>query len=467
MTQTLRGMLEPLHWRGDQPTMNDFNPAFVGLLGGNDIGPINGKPAGLSAQDMERFRQFALAITLPPNPYRNVDDTTPCGPRSTDPLCEVSVHGALAPGNPTEGALMFDTQLSDSGQPCVGCHAHPFGTAGGVLGGVTPTDPTSSSAAALFFGTADGSPHNDLQIPHLRNLYDKFGPVLADPGGMPPDTKTGFGFTHDGSGPDLLRFFSLNNFTLSDANQAQEVRDLATFMFYFPTSTKPAVGEQVTVPAGTPPTGSAGEEALLATLTTLGDLNDTNRHCELVASTISGGRMRAYHHAAGMWVTDAAAEAPVSTTSLRENATAPVTFTCTPLGSGPRLGGDRDEDGARDFDDCAPADKGAFLAPTAVGGVVLDRLPGTTLSWMDQGPSVGTSTVYDVLGGDLSGLRSTGISVTACIQDSLTAPVFADPRPDPLAGDGYFYLVRARNVCGTGVLGPGRESVDALDCTLP
>ncbi|NIM61449.1 MAG: hypothetical protein GTO30_07275, partial [Acidobacteria bacterium] len=27
-TQTLRGMLEPLHWRGDRPTMNDFNPAF-------------------------------------------------------------------------------------------------------------------------------------------------------------------------------------------------------------------------------------------------------------------------------------------------------------------------------------------------------------------------------------------------------------------------------------------------------
>ena len=28
-TQTLRGMLEPLHWRGDRPTMNQFNPAFA------------------------------------------------------------------------------------------------------------------------------------------------------------------------------------------------------------------------------------------------------------------------------------------------------------------------------------------------------------------------------------------------------------------------------------------------------
>ena len=467
VTQTLRGMLEPLHWRGDRPTMNDFNKAFVSLLGANDIGPINGAPAGLSAQDMESFRQFALAIAFPPNPYRSIDDTTPCGPRSTDPLCEVSVHGGLAAGNPTEGALLFDTKIADSGQPCVGCHAHPFGAAGGVLGGVTPTDPTSSSAAALFFGTADGSPHNDLKIPHLRNMYDKIGPVLAAPGGMPPDTKSGFGFTHDGSFPDLLRFLSLNNFTLDNANQAREARDLASFLFHFPTSTQPAVGRQVTLAAGTPPTGTTDEETLLATLTTLGDLNDSNRHCELVASTVSGGRIRAYHYAGGVWVTDALAEPPVSTTSLRENATAPITFTCTPLGSGPRLGGDRDDDGARDFDDCAPADRGVFLAPVVVAGVTLDRLPATTLDWTDQAPSAGAGTLYDVLGGDVSGLRTTGIGVTACIVDGLSAPTFVDTRPDPIPGDAYFYLVRARNTCGTGVLGAGRESVDTLDCTAP
>ena len=50
---------------------------------------------------MESFRQFALATSYPPNPFRKVDDTTPCGPRSTDPACEVSVPGLLASGNPT------------------------------------------------------------------------------------------------------------------------------------------------------------------------------------------------------------------------------------------------------------------------------------------------------------------------------------------------------------------------------
>jgi DNA-binding beta-propeller fold protein YncE len=460
-TQTLRGMLEPLHWRGDRATMNEFNPAFVGLLGAADVGPVNGKPAGVSAADMEKFRQFALGIAYPPNPYRNVDDTTPCGPRSTDPACEVAVHGQATAGNPTEGALMFDTQATDAGQPCQACHAHPFGAATGKLGGVTPTEPTSPDAAALFFGDADQSRHNDLKIPHLRNMYDKFGPVLASPGGMPPDAKTGFGFAHDGAMPDLERFFSINVFALSDANQAQEVRDIASFMFHFPTSTKPSVGRQATVPAGAPPTGTAGEEALISTLTSLGDLTDGNRQCELVASTVSGGRTRSYHLSAGFWVPDVAVEAALTTTDLRQNAASAITFTCTPLGSGPRLGGNRDEDAALDGDDCAPADPGAHVASVPVTGVVVEPSPTTNLSWVDQG------TVYDVLGGSLAALRGTGVAATSCVEADVAGASYADVRPDPAPGDGYYYLVRALNACGAATLGAGRESVDPLDCVNP
>src|SRR5262249_60091030 len=69
-TQTLRGMLEPLHWRGDRPTMVNFNKAFVGLMGTADIGPINNEPAGISSQAMSEFRRFALDVVFPPHPYR-------------------------------------------------------------------------------------------------------------------------------------------------------------------------------------------------------------------------------------------------------------------------------------------------------------------------------------------------------------------------------------------------------------
>ena len=465
-TQTLRGMLEPLHWRGDRPTLRDFNPAFVGLLGAPDVGPINGKPAGLTVGQMNRFRNFALEIQYPPNPNRKINDTTACGTRAQDPGCEVLFHGSLFPGNPTEGALLFDNHPSDAGQACKSCHAHPFGAAGGQLGGVEPKEPTSSAATALFFGALDGSPHSDLEVPHLRNMYDKVGPVHAAPAdsSMPP-TISGFGYVHDGGIPDIFRFLSADVFNLSAANQAQQVRDIASFMFAFPTGTRPSVGWQVTLPAGAPPTGSADEEAVLGALLALGNVSDSNRHCELVAATYSDGRVRAYYlSGADQWTTDLEGEPALSTEALRQAALQPITFTCTPLGSGPRLGGDRDEDGALNGDDCAPGDPATLAAPSAVSGFVVGGEVPTVLTWTDQKPVTGTSLRYDVLGGDLSALHASGIEATTCLASGLLGAFYVDTRPAPPAGDGYYYLVRAGNPCGFGDLGPNDAALAAIDC---
>jgi DNA-binding beta-propeller fold protein YncE len=466
-TQTLRGMLEPLHWRGDRATMRDFNMAFVSLMGSADIGPINGKPAGVVAQDMEKFRQFALEMRFPPNPHRKVDDTTPCGTRAVDPSCEVQVQGSLFAGNPTEGALLFDTLQVAFGQRCMSCHAHPFGAAGGKLGGVEPEEETTADAAALFLGTSDDSPHSDLKVAHLRNIYDKLGPVWAAPGnpGM-PETKSGFGYSHDGSFPDVFRFLARLVFPWQSfpPNPTQKLRDVAAFLFHFPTGTKPATGVQVTLPQGSPPTGSAADEALLATLTGLGDLGNVDRHCELVASTISGGRPRAYHLSGGSWVTDDSAEPPVSAQTLRTSAQAPITFTCATLGAGPRLGGDRDEDSVLNADDCAPADAETLAAPQIVSGLRLAKPAAVELSWDDQAPAVGSSVRYEVLGGTLSALHATGIGAGGCLAWGLPAAAHTDTGPVPPPGDGTFYLIRAVNPCGKGGLGPGREVLEALDC---
>ncbi|MDH3626333.1 MAG: hypothetical protein OEV00_03790 [Acidobacteriota bacterium] len=465
VTQTLRGMLEPLHWRGDRATMNDFNGAFPDLMGTADIGPINGKAAGLSAVDMESFRQFALAMSFPPNPFRNIDDTTPCGTRAGDPGCQVLAYGSSHSGNPTEGALLFDTASTDAGQPCVACHSHPFGAGGGKLNGVTPVDPVSSDAAALFFGTADGSLHSDLKIPHLRNMYDKLGPLLPPPAASPIDTANGFGYSHDGAFPDMFRFFSSNVFTLSATDQAQEVRDIVSFMFHFPTSIKPSVGVQVTVPAGTPPTGSAADELTLTTLLSLGDLANVGRHCELYATTVVGGVSRSYHLNNSQWVPDAMADPPLSSQSLREGAGGPITFTCATLGAGTRLGGDRDQDAVLNLDDCAGDDGGAWAVPTATVDLVVVDPFATTLTWTDQAPSVGDGIVYDVLGGDLSTLTTTGVAGSTCVESGLPAAMHLDPRPNPSVGDGYFYLIRGRNRCGQPPAIVSREALDALDCS--
>ncbi len=461
-TQTLRGMLEPLHWRGDRATFASFNGAFPDLMGTADIGPIDGKPAGLTSKAMNLFRDFALAITYPPNPYRNADDTTPCGSRAMDPGCEVQVTDMLLPGNPTEGRILFDTHPSDGlpAQPCSSCHTHPFGAGGGTLGGVTPTMPTSFDTAALFNGTLDGSPHSDVKVPHLRNMYDKAGPVLPAAGEMAfPPTRVGFGYLHDGSSPDLYRFLSATVFQLSAANQARQIRDLVAFMFYFPTGTRPAVGQQLTVASGVPPTGTADEEALLSILISVGDLADAGRHCELVASAEFAGRLRGFHLSGGNWITDSQGESPLTTVQLRENAGGEVTFLCTPIDSGERLGGNRDEDPTLDGDDCASADPETWRDPQSVDDLALDGTGTTTLSWSEQGSSAGPSIRYEVLAGDLSALRGGGVGVSTCLQGDLAGGLFADDRPALIQGEGGYCRARAaRPVRLGGRAPPGRRS---------
>jgi hypothetical protein len=74
-----------MHWRGDrrggvnstvheQPdtgafdedaAFKAFNVAFAGL---------NGRATELSERDMQKFTDFALALTYPPNPIRRLDD---------------------------------------------------------------------------------------------------------------------------------------------------------------------------------------------------------------------------------------------------------------------------------------------------------------------------------------------------------------------------------------------------------
>ncbi len=453
-TQTLRGMLEPLHWRGDRATMNDFNPAFVDLMGTADIGPVNGKPAGLSAADMESFRQFALGIRFPPNPWRNVDDGMPNS--------NVFFPERNFSGNPTAGENTYMNRINDGISTCRGCHTLPFGAAGGALGGVTPQDPPLPDAAALFNGENDKSLHFDLKVAHLRNMYVKLGPVFGDHVSAPPESKSGFGFSHDGSAPDLTTFFSVDVFEFDETNQAKLVRDVSAFLLHFPTDTKPAVGRTVTVPAGTPPTGSPAEEALLTTLIGLGDVVDPNRHCELTASALDGGRVRHAYLSGGQWVRDLAADPPAGTTALREAADGPLTFLCATLGAGPRLGGDRDEDGFLDGDDCVPADPLIWAEPgaqTTLGFDASRRLV------FESDPAASLATGFDLASGGLSDLLTSGtVAGATCLAGDIVGTSYDDLRPDPAPGDGYYYLARGRNACGVSSFGAGYEVLDALAC---
>jgi hypothetical protein len=122
-------------------------------------------------------------------------------------------------------------------------------------------------------------------------------------------------------------------------------------------------------------------------------------------------------------------------------------------GSPDWLDADDDDDGAEDPQDCAPLDPAAWSTTTAVQEVLLDGKAPTVLSWSGQGADV----LYDIATGALSELHAdSGFSRASCEQQGVAGSSWPDDLPDPSAGDGRYYLVRAVNGCGDGGWGEGR-----------
>jgi YVTN family beta-propeller protein len=348
-TQSLRGMANhgPMHWRGDrtggftqasaQPdsgsfdeaeAFRQFNPAFVSLLG---------RSRPISQEDMQAFADFALQITYPPNPHRALDNS-------------------LTPDQQKGRDLFFDKPAT-VGFTCNFCHVlNPRGNA------------EHRVSRPGFFGT-DGSsiggefPHS-LKIPHLRNLYQKVGMF-----GLPreelinPDLEErhmgnqirGFGYSHDGTIDSILRFISAVGFIQDETNPEGfprngagllERRQIESFLFAFDSNLAPIVGQQATLRLDN--AAAAGPRIdLLIERAALGE-------CDLVVHGHALGRLRGYLYRNGRFRRDRAHKPPLSDQALRRLALAPgqeLTYTCTPPGSGLRMGIDRDLDGILDGDE--------------------------------------------------------------------------------------------------------------------
>ncbi len=324
-TQSLRGLVfqGAEHWRGDRQSnglpINEtdstlafeaFNVAFDGLVG---------RASQLSAAQMTAFRKFAMALAYPPNPVRQLANTTRAG-------------------DETDGATLYSGATTDTVANCNGCH--------------------TLSAANGFFGsdgqtTFEGETQH-MKVPHLRNQYQKVGMFgIPNPGTFDgPFTSQGnqirgFGFLHDGSVDTLFRFHSANVFSI---NAAQQV-DLEAFMMVFESDLAPVVGQQVTFTSA----NSVVEGPRVDTLKTRAQANFTSKllgglvkECDLVAKVVETGVQRGFlfDPVTSLFLPDTGG-AGISDTTLRNKALIdgnPVTFTCTPPGSGQRMALDRDQD---------------------------------------------------------------------------------------------------------------------------
>jgi len=116
---------------------------------------------------------------------------------------------------------------------------------------------------------------------------------------------------------------------------------------------------------------------------------------------------------------------------------------------------DFDRDGAKSAPDCNDEDPQTWAAPQEVTGLALVEVAeGTRLDWDSQAGSAGSSTVYDLVSGWLSELRADGaFTGSYCLKHDQLASPFTDTHPAPPTGDGYYYLVRGDNACGTGTYG--------------
>ena len=130
------------------------------------------------------------------------------------------------------------------------------------------------------------------------------------------------------------------------------------------------------------------------------------------------------------------------------------------------LGPDGDADGIADACDCAPADGGAFEAPSEADGLGFEP-DKATLTWTSLASEAGTGTLYDVIKGDLDDLRATGdVSAASCVGSASTAAFLSDPL-DPAEGTGVYYVIQARNACGLSGFGASSDGTPRVHASCP
>jgi len=348
-TQTLKGLngLDPLHWRGDRANFQAFNGAFDSLLGGSM----------LTTADMLAYRDFVNTIRFSPNPNQNLDRTYPTAFPTRNGI-----------GNAEAGRLTF---LNDLYQPaplaltCNRCHAVPTGSTPAIVG-----------AAAL-------QESQDFKVPHLRNVYQKLNVNFA-PGAQ---SVGGFGIIHDGTDPDLFTFLSRSVFG-AFANDTVRKRNLDAFVQCFDTGIAPAVGYARTLAAQNIDSGNRPSDwNLLEGQATLGNVN-------LVVKGTIDGRYRGFLYlpGSGTYQPDTTNLTAMSRGQLRAKVLAGDTLTVmgVPVGSGARIGIDRNLNGVLDGDEPLPglriarAGAGTLVSwPTNAVGFLLEhtvQLPATNWS---------------------------------------------------------------------------------------
>ncbi|MBZ5710633.1 hypothetical protein [Nannocystis pusilla] len=347
-TQSLRGMANhgAMHWRGDknspnfppnaQPNAGSFDEVEAFKQFNKTFVEVMGRTEQIPAADMQKFTDFALQLTYPPNPVRNLDNSLTA--------------------DQAAGRALYMNKPATLGMTCNFCH---------VL------DPTGNAQYGVdrpgFFGS-DGSYVGTefvqtMKVPHLRNAYTKIGKFgLPRNASINPqeddsflgDQIRGFGYTHEGSMDSVFGFLSQIGFVEDpifnpgglESDTPTERRQVEAFVLAFDSNMAPIVGQQITLTSSNSATVSP-RITLLKTRASAGE-------CDLVAHGYYNGEMRGYLWKNGAFHQDERYKPTLTDAQLRTRANAwqqELTYTCVPPGSGHRVALDRDLDGTLNGDE--------------------------------------------------------------------------------------------------------------------
>lgn len=324
-TQSLRGIeeLPPYHWRGDRADLDAFQPAFEGLLGGTLLSPT----------EFRNFEAWVFSLTMPANPRqlpsRALSNSGTTGAQrgklafETLPILRIA-HDTIAPH-------------SDRRLTCSECHSLQgfAGSLNQIVNDVTfPIFPDHPAhLTGLFDKTSDNVDYGTAFPPNLNGLNR-----------LPA---TGFGLANNGFA-DALEDFVPDLFNGPPTAEAA----ITQFLIEFDSGTAIAAMWSFTLTpakAGTPSTSPIA--LYLMPQATL-------RNCDLaVKATLPGlGRVGfRFDPATQLFVADRATIPPQSFAQLDALAQAGgvLTFLGVPVGSGWRIGVDRDADELADGDEIA------------------------------------------------------------------------------------------------------------------
>jgi DNA-binding beta-propeller fold protein YncE len=349
-TQSLRGLANhgSMHWRGDktfvpagtnnqQPNTGSFDEVAAFAQFNMTFVDVHGRTEPISAADMQKFSDFALQLTYPPNPIRKLDNSLTA--------------------DQAAGKQLYINKPATLGMTCQFCHV--VDPAGNAQYGV---------ARPGFFGS-DGSYVGTefvqtMKVPQLRNAYQKVGKfgLPRDPFINPQEDDSfagdqirGFGYTHEGSMDSVFGFLSQIGFVEDpvfnpgglESETPTERRQVEAYVLAIDSNMAPIVGQQITL------TSTNG--AVVGPRIDLMKARASAGECDLVVHGQRYGEQRGYQYKNNAFLQDEAGAPNLSDAQLRARASIAqqeLTYTCAPPGSGRRMGIDRDLDGILDANDC-------------------------------------------------------------------------------------------------------------------